>query len=116
MNPFAFIKKLWWWNKPSKQYKNFVRVQSLTDVPNDPGTTIFIVGSESNDKWVVFRCPDNCGRRVEVNLMKSRNPTWRLTIKNKKLSLRPSVIVEGCGSHFWLLNSEIDWARADFDE
>ncbi|MBS1521304.1 MAG: hypothetical protein JST50_09920 [Bacteroidetes bacterium] len=113
MKPFEFIKNLFWRKIPSKQYQAIKRVSSITDVPEDPGATIFIVGSEITDKWVVFKCPDNCGRRVEVNLMKSRYPNWRLKIKNKKVSLWPSVIVDGCGSHFWMQNSEIELAKDD---
>lgn len=94
-------------------YHHIIPAMSLSDVPTDTGKDIYIVGSSNTNKWVVFMCPNHCGRRVEVNLMKARYPIWKLTIRKKKISLYPSVIVEGCGAHFWMNNNGILWARDD---
>lgn len=115
MSFFKFVK--WLFEKPpsSEQYTKIVYANSLADIPQDPLSTIFVVRSGTVNKWVVFKCPDNCGRRVEVNLMKSRYPAWKVTIRNNKLSLWPSVIVDGCGSHFWMQNNQIEWSNDKYE-
>lgn len=101
-----------WFNKEDKpDYSEIVFVNSLADVPKKPEMKIYIVTDGIKNKWVVFRCPDNCGRRVEASLMKSTYPNWNLKIKKKKVSLSPSVVVNGCNAHFWLTNSKIYWAK-----
>jgi hypothetical protein len=103
-----------WFKKQSVSSIHFDKVEfvsSLTEVPKELNSTaIYIVQSGKNRKWVVFKCPDNCGNRVEVNLMKSKKPFWKLKIKRNKISLSPSVIVKGCNSHFWLIDNEVHWS------
>jgi hypothetical protein len=102
-----------WFKKPSikaPEYDKIQYVSSISDVPKKLDKTIFIVRSGDRYKWAVFKCPDNCGNRVEVNLMESKYPFWRLEIKRKKVTLEPSVIVESCHSHFCLINSKVVWA------
>ena len=107
-----FFKTWFKKRKPSGfRYKKIQFISSLADAPKDLGSTIFIVKNGGNEKWVVFKCPDNCGNRVEVNLMKSKNPHWSLQMRRKKISLSPSVAVKGCNSHFWLIDSQVDWAK-----
>ena len=98
------------------KYKNIHIVASLSDVPNDTEDDIYIVQSGKTRKWVVFRCPNNCGHRVEVNLMKVRYPFWRLTLDRKKVSLYPSVVVNDCDAHFWLRNNGVLWATFDHED
>ncbi len=112
MNLIKLFKGLFKRSEPS-YYTRVKIVSSLLDVPVNMSSYIFIVRNGDKDKWVVFQCPDNCGRRVEVNLMKSRYPYWQLKTKKGKISLRPSVVVEGCGAHFWVYNNNIEWARDD---
>lgn len=114
MNPFKFITNLFLWKKPpAAPNSKVVWVDSFSKVPKDTGTKIFVVGTTENKKWVVFMCPNGCGRRVEVNLMRSRNPNWKVTLKSNKLSLWPSIIVDECGAHFWLEKNRIVWSRDD---
>jgi hypothetical protein len=114
MNFFDYLHKIW---KPKKsfgpKYSKLQYVSSFSDVPNDTKNFIYVVRSGDFNKWVVFNCPDKCGRRVEVNLMKSKYPKWRLTIEKGQASLSPSVIVDGCNSHFWLYKSRVEWAFDD---
>jgi hypothetical protein len=102
-----------WFKKRSSNRIRFSEIKfvtSIADVPKKPGLTIYIVQKEKTNKWVVFKCPDDCGNRIEVNLMKSRIPFWNLVIKRKKITLSPSVVVESCHSHFWLVNNEVEWS------
>lgn len=109
-----YIKSLFQENNGySVLFERVIFVSSLANVPLKTDKNIYVVRKEDTDKWVVFNCPNDCGRRVEVNLMRSRSPMWHLSIKKKKVSLYPSVIVEGCNAHFWLNNNGILWVRED---
>jgi hypothetical protein len=110
MNIFEWFRSLIK-NKDQVYYKRTIFVDSIVDVPKDPGSTIFVIADNGKQKWVAFRCPDGCGRRVEVNLMSSSYPRWRIFIRNGKVSISPSIVVKGCGSHFYLTENEILWAR-----
>lgn len=101
-----------WFGKPDPpDYKKVNYVESLADIPKHTGTDIYIVSNDGKKKWVVFQCPNGCGKRVEVNLMRSRYPYWTVEVKRKKVSLQPSVVVEGCGAHFFLTKSKIIEAK-----
>jgi len=104
-----------WWNRLNRRgttikYPRTIYVQSFTDLPEVLKNAIYVIGAAGKPKWVVFSCPDHCGHRVEVNLMESRRPFWIVKIRKNKVSLRPSIVVNGCHSHFWLVDNEIRWS------
>lgn len=106
-----YFRKIWKLDKGNKvRYTNVIILESFLDVPEDTGEEIFIVKSGRYYKWVIFKCPDRCGKRIEVNLMKTRYPNWKLQLTRNKVSLSPSVEVEDCGAHFWLYQNQIEWA------
>lgn len=114
---FTYIKNLFKRNEGySKEYSKIIFVESFSSIPADTGDDIYVVRNANNYKWAVFMCPNNCGHRVEVNLMKARYPRWRLTIKKKKASLYPSIVVKNCGAHFWLVENGVLWSHDDLDE
>lgn len=82
----------------------------MDDVPDNLGGTLFIVGNPVA-KWVVLQCPCGCEDRIDVNLMRSRRPFWKLSLHRDRASLYPSVWVpkDKCGSHFWLNKNRIEW-------
>lgn len=85
------------------KYSKVIFVESLTDVPENAGKDIYIVKRDGVAKWVVFQCPNHERNRVEVTLMKTRDPHWNLNLAWKKISLWPSVVITGkCDCHFWL--------------
>lgn len=100
INNFPFVFRRARYN--AYKYDSIKIVYSFSDIPSDTARDIYIVTGGGVRKWAVFKCPDNCGKRIEVNLMKSRYPSWRLIIKRKKASLFPSIVVNECRSHFWL--------------
>lgn len=106
----TFFKK-----EKGPRYKNFRKVPSFLDVPDDPMDIIYIVSSGEFNKWVIFKCPNKCGKRVEVNLMESRFPRWNVTVKKGKVSLYPSLVVVECGAHFWLFKNKVKWAFFEND-
>jgi hypothetical protein len=85
----------------------------MSDIPEKLGSDVFIVGAESSPKWVVLGCPCGCGDKIEVNLQRSRRPVWMLREKGGKITLDPSLWVskEKCGSHFWIRDGRVIWAR-----
>lgn len=89
-----------------------VRVASMSDVPEDLGDHIFIVGDQWHPKWAILACPCPHGERIDVNLMKSRYPYWTVKERNGLVSLSPSLWMpkEACGSHFWLVENRAVWA------
>lgn len=91
-------------------------VDSLADIPKDLEAVIYVVNDGTRNKWIVFRCPNNCGRRLEVNLMRTKFPFWVAKIKRKKVSLSPSVVVRDCGTHFWLTDSKVIEAKYSYED
>jgi Family of unknown function (DUF6527) len=82
----------------------------MQDVPKKLKGTLYIVG-KPRPKWAIMACPCRCGQRIDVNLMESRQPSWRLSSDGKEVSLHPSLWMpkEKCGSHFWIRQNRIDW-------
>lgn len=68
-------------------------VDSMADLPDKLRTVIYVIGTETKYKWVVFNCPCGCGEPLDVNLMRSRYPFWNLKLEGGKASLSPSVWV-----------------------
>jgi hypothetical protein len=111
----SFRQRLFTWFQKSagRKYEHVRFADSMSDVPDDPGASIFVVGHPSSPKWVVFQCPCNSEHRLQVPLMKSAHPRWTLDIRGEEASLRPSIWVNGdpCDSHFWLYRNRIQWAH-----
>ena len=103
-------------NKSNFKYKKLKVVSSFSDVPEKIGEDIYVIKSGEFYKWVMFMCPNHCGERIDVNLMKARDPRWELKIKKDKVTLYPSVVVETCGAHFWLYKSEVEWAYFTYEK
>jgi hypothetical protein len=86
----------------------------MHDVPDRLGWVLYIVGQHgSSPKWAILECPCRCGERIYVTLMKSRDPHWELPLSGEDLTLWPSLWVSqcGCGSHFWVKRSIIEWVN-----
>jgi hypothetical protein len=84
-------------------------VNGMADLPSDLGDRLYVVGARP--KWAILACPCKCGERINVNLMSSRRPCWRLRLNDNKATLHPSLWMptDKCGSHFWLERNEIRW-------
>lgn len=62
--------------------------------------------------WSVgFLCPCGCGDVIELLLLQSIDPHWKLTADNlSRPTLQPSVWKkDGCKSHFWLKKGRVIW-------
>jgi hypothetical protein len=83
----------------------------MNDVPDKFTNEIYLVARGGTYRWMLMMCPCGCGERLAVNLMRTATPHWRLSLKQGKVSLNPSVWVteEKCGSHFWLIENQLIW-------
>lgn len=110
----ALVKKL----RPERpRYSKVAFVDSMSSVPDEPGMTIYIVGTSKLPKWAVFDCPCERGHRLTVPLMRSVSPHWTLRVRRGRASLSPSVSVDRdpCTSHFWLRDNRVEWARWNWE-
>lgn len=86
-------------------------VESMTDIPENPGADFYIVRRGDIDRRVVLSCPCRCGRRIDLSLMETDNPHWRVLRRKHTVSLMPSVWLRSdpCGSHFFVRDGKIAW-------
>ena len=105
----AYFRSLWLRFRRRHEIATIVQVGSRSEIPDKLGRTLYIVGDPP--KWVVLQCPCGCGDTIDVNLMRSRNPVWRLSVVNGKPTFHPSLWVpaEKCGAHFWIRDGKITW-------
>lgn len=108
---FRWLRRLWLRLRRRSEYAEVRPVESMDDLPEQLGSAIYLVVRGSSPRWVVMECPCRCGDRVEVNLMQSRDPWWRLTQEENNLSLHPSLWrPKGtCGSHFFVERNRVRW-------
>ncbi|MDR3714772.1 MAG: DUF6527 family protein [Puia sp.] len=103
--------------KPSQPfYQSPHFVESFVDVPDRfEKNELYIVERNRKRKWLMLMCPNDCGRRLELNLMDSKMPCWKVVVRQKKVTVYPSIVAERCGAHFWIERSEIIWSHVNGD-
>jgi hypothetical protein len=76
---------------------------------------VYVVGDRSKEWLAILKCPCGCGDIIQLNLLQSAAPCWRVRFhKRKKITIRPSIDrVVGCRSHFTLRNGIINWVWED---
>jgi hypothetical protein len=96
-------------------YEKVRMVSSMDQVPKDLSRIVFVVRRAGSDRWAVLECPCGCAERLDVNLMRTRRPFWRVRLHRGTVSLLPSLWVSSdrCGSHFWLIRNRVVWAKSD---
>ena len=92
---------------------SYTEIPSLNELPDRLENRVLYLIGESKYKWIIMNCPCGCNDRIDINLMKAYKPYWNLTLKDKRISLYPSLWIpkDRCGSHFWIINSKIVWAK-----
>lgn len=97
--------------RPAFTYTAVRNAESMTDVPVELGSEIILVKRKGTQLWAVLMCPCGCGERINVNLMRTADPHWMLSVRRGKISLSPSLWVspKKCGSHFWLIDNGVFW-------
>ncbi len=95
----------WFQPKYKTEYK-----EELPEVMED--RTIYLIGQPDNPWLVTLKCPCGCNCIIHLNLLEDAEPCWsfKLTAK-KRINISPSVRrTMGCGSHFFVRGSKIEWA------
>src|ERR1700733_6376014 len=102
--------RLWRWIRRRRRLQDVKHVASMNDLPEHLGGDVFVVG-ESKPKWFVLECPCRCGHRIDVNLMRSRQPYWSLSVSARGATLAPSLWMpsDKCGSHFFVRKNRVQW-------
>ncbi len=66
---------------------------------------IFVI-TRGRPRWLKMHCPCGCGSVVSLNLDPRAGRSWRLSIREGRATLTPSVWrTSGCKSHFLLINN-----------
>lgn len=108
----SFLIDLWKDIVDRRPKLSVMSIASTSDLPESlTPDTLFIVGNAKKPKWVMMRCPCGCGERIDVSLMPTRKPTWTMTRRRAGVTLTPSLWRPRgtCGSHFWIVNSRVEW-------
>jgi hypothetical protein len=93
------------------KYSHVRNVRSMGDVPKRLGASIYLVGAEGVPKWAVMACPCRCGARIDVKLMRARQPHWKIRLQSGTVTLWPSLCrsAKTCGSHFFIERNRVLW-------
>lgn len=72
---------------------------------------LYAIGDRRAPWSAAMLCPCGCGAVIELTLLKSDSPSWRLSVDRKgRPTLAPSVRrLRGCRSHFLLREGRIAW-------
>lgn len=111
----SIFKNIWSKFRRRNTYHDVHYVDSMNEIPDRLSDSIYIVGLKK-PKWVVMSCPCGCGFRLDVNLMTSHKPVWKLYIEHNLITLLPSLWVskDRCGSHFFIEKNRVHWVRGRF--
>jgi len=95
--------------KKSKLDYSFLIVEDLPD--KIESKVIYVVGETGNEWLAAFNCPCGCDDLVQLNLLKSATPCWRVSYNiNNSISILPSVNRHSpCKSHFNVERGFVVW-------
>lgn len=73
----------------------------------------YCVVTQSERRWVMFRCPCGCNEIITLSLQKVHYPNWQLRERHERRpTLYPSVWRDvGCYSHFWIEDGRVFWCK-----
>ncbi|MFL5614804.1 MAG: DUF6527 family protein [Gemmatimonadaceae bacterium] len=115
MNLLRWFQRLWQRAFTRRTEFSVRYVSSMNRIPNRLGQHIYVVGDGDNAKWAVLACPCPLHERIDINLMRSRRPSWQLQVTQGVVTLSPSLRMPDteCGSHFWIKKSRVVWVEHD---
>ena len=112
MSLFNWLRAAWSRLRRRSKYSDVRHVRSMSELPEQLGSSIYLVGPDSSPKWAVMSCPCRCGSRIDVNLMRTRQPHWEVKLEFGAITLRPSLwrpAGQTCGSHFFVVRNKVRW-------
>ena len=81
-----------------------------TDDRSVKDVDILLIRGGTQDKWLVFMCPNRCGTRIALNLSPARRPCWRVALHgDRTVTVTPSIVHNACGAHFFIRHNRIQW-------
>lgn len=87
------------------------KVEHVAELPDKlQDRRLYVIGDL--EPWsVAMLCPCGCRSVIQLSLLKTDSPRWRLSFDRKRLpTLAPSVHrTRDCRSHFFLRAGQIDW-------
>lgn len=89
------------------------KIEHVEDIPDRISeNTIFIVQDGNFPELLSFECPCGCKAKIILNLLPDASPKWSYIIDEQgKIDIYPSISRKiGCKSHFFVRESDIDWA------
>jgi hypothetical protein len=107
-----WFRAAWLRLRRRSKYSGVRHVRSMSDLPEQLGSSIYLVGPDSSPKWAVMSCPCRCGSRIDVNLMRTQQPHWEVTLEFGTITLLPSLwrrSRDTCGSHFFIVRNKVRW-------
>ena len=93
----------------TRDYWRTVRVDELPDILKQ--RSLYLIGDGT--PWsAALLCPCGCRDVVQLSLLDSDSPRWRLSVDGDKLpTLVPSIRrTNGCRSHFFLRHGRVIWS------
>jgi hypothetical protein len=77
----------------------------IEELPNNIVHNIIYIVGEKNYYWMAaFICPCGCDAIIKLNLLKRTYPSWRVSIKRGRITIKPSIRrIVGCRKHFLIL-------------
>lgn len=117
---FGWISRKWnfFWERISRHVKGAevaskFNIEFVEDTPDRISeNTIFVVQDGNFPELLAFECPCGCRARIILNLLPDASPKWSFYISEQgKIDIYPSIWRKvGCKSHFFVRESNIDWA------
>jgi hypothetical protein len=92
--------------------KNRWRTVSVDELPGIlKQGSLYLIG-EGTPWSVALLCPCGCGDVIQLSLLDTDSPRWRLSLDGDKLpTLVPSIRrTKGCRSHFFLRRGTVIWS------
>jgi hypothetical protein len=88
------------------------RCRRVADAPDilERGV-VYVVGVDGYDWSALMRCPGRCGKTLEMNLLPTAKPVWKISAHaDDTVCLHPSVWLKtGCRCHFVLQRGHVRW-------
>lgn len=107
-----YLKKIWFFFKIKKKEEEvYYSTTFISDIPEILENYIVYISSNKDNYWVAtLLCPCGCNEVIKLNLLRDASPRWSFKIKQKKISLYPSIWrTKGCRSHFSIIDSKLRW-------
>jgi hypothetical protein len=113
MNITNWIRGRWRHFRRRRKLQKVVFVESMNDVPESVGATLYVVYRSGQYRRAVLQCPCRCGRRIDLNLNAHQFPHWTAKTRKGVVTLSPSIWVpiDACGSHFFVRQNRIEWVN-----